>query len=51
MDQRPDLLFVNAIDLCNSFEGEWRQIGSTTIFGNLLPSLSAGNRTANRIEH
>jgi hypothetical protein len=51
MDQRTDLLLVDALDLGHGFGRERRQIGSTTIFGNLLGPLPARNRTADRIKH
>lgn len=51
MDLRTDLLFVDALDLCHGFGRERWQIGSTTIFRNLLRALPAGNRTTDRIEH
>src|SRR5258708_15289602 len=51
MDLRTNLLFVDALDLRHGFARERWQIGSTTIFRNLLGALPAGNRTTDRVAH
>src|SRR5260370_34324462 len=51
MNQRADLLSVDSLTLCDGFGPERWQIGSATIFRNLLRALPAGNRTTDRIEH